>query len=106
MSTMTATKASNVAAMDARTSRGHMSAARRRRRRLGLRSLIAVPALATAGLLVPVAGSTARPFHTGSVCHSALPPQAGDTLRLIAQGGPYPYPQDGEVFQNREGVLR
>jgi ribonuclease T1 len=75
------------------------------RRRLGLRSLILVPALATAGLLAPAAQSSARPLDTGTVCHSALPPQADDTLRLIAQGGPYPYPQDGEVFQNREGVL-
>ncbi|MFC9289402.1 ribonuclease domain-containing protein, partial [Streptomyces sp. NPDC057052] len=27
------------------------------------------------------------------------------TLRLIDQGGPFPYSQDGSVFQNREGVL-
>ncbi|MER6331780.1 ribonuclease [Streptomyces sp. NPDC001034] len=41
----------------------------------------------------------------GSICHSDLPPQADDTLDLIAQGGPYPYSQDGTVFSNREGVL-
>ncbi|OIK26336.1 ribonuclease domain-containing protein [Streptomyces malaysiense] len=41
----------------------------------------------------------------GGICHSALPPQADDTLGLIAQGGPYPYSQDGTVFSNREGVL-
>lgn len=34
-----------------------------------------------------------------------LPPQAVDTLRLIAAGGPYPYSQDGAVFGNREGLL-
>ena len=36
---------------------------------------------------------------------SALPPEAADTVELIEQGGPYPYPQDDEVFQNREGIL-
>ncbi|MBE9374411.1 ribonuclease [Saccharopolyspora sp. HNM0983] len=36
---------------------------------------------------------------------SALPPEAADTVGLIEQGGPYPYPQDDEVFQNREGIL-
>jgi ribonuclease T1 len=74
------------------------------RRRLGLRSLLLVPALAVAGLLAPAA-SSAVPLSTGTICHSALPPQADDTLELIAEGGPFPYPQDGEVFQNREGVL-
>ncbi|GAA3111792.1 ribonuclease domain-containing protein [Streptomyces echinatus] len=41
----------------------------------------------------------------GSVCYGALPSQAHDTLKLIEQGGPYPYSQDGTVFSNREGVL-
>lgn len=41
----------------------------------------------------------------GSVCYSALPSQAHDTLDLIDQGGPFPYSQDGVVFSNREGVL-
>jgi ribonuclease T1 len=41
----------------------------------------------------------------GSICHSDLPSQAYDTLDLIASGGPFPYPQDGTVFQNREGIL-
>jgi len=34
-----------------------------------------------------------------------LPPQAVDTLRLIAAGGPFPYSKDGATFQNREGLL-
>lgn len=34
-----------------------------------------------------------------------LPPEARDTADLIAQGGPFPYPQDGTVFQNREDLL-
>lgn len=36
---------------------------------------------------------------------SALPKEATDTVNLIKQGGPYPYPQDGQVFSNREGIL-
>ncbi|HEY7594826.1 MAG TPA: ribonuclease domain-containing protein [Actinophytocola sp.] len=34
-----------------------------------------------------------------------LPPEAADTEDLIASGGPFPYPQDGTVFDNREGIL-
>ncbi|WP_327178805.1 ribonuclease [Streptomyces sp. NBC_01335] len=41
----------------------------------------------------------------GSICYSDLPSQAHDTLDLIDAGGPFPYSQDGVVFQNREGVL-
>lgn len=41
----------------------------------------------------------------GSICYGDLPSQAYDTLDLIESGGPFPYPQDGTVFQNREGVL-
>ncbi|GAA0534474.1 hypothetical protein GCM10011581_08150 [Saccharopolyspora subtropica] len=36
---------------------------------------------------------------------SDLPPEATETVNLIKQGGPFPYPQDGQVFQNREGIL-
>lgn len=36
---------------------------------------------------------------------SFLPPQAADTLRRIASGGPFEHKQDGVVFQNREGRL-
>lgn len=37
---------------------------------------------------------------------SSLPAQASDTVDLIHQGGPFPYPRnDGVVFQNREGIL-
>ena len=41
----------------------------------------------------------------GDICYSALPSQAHDTLDLIERGGPFPYTQDGSVFQNRERVL-
>ncbi|MGW4234762.1 ribonuclease domain-containing protein [Streptomyces sp. NPDC004980] len=56
----------------------------------------------------PVAASAATVPSTaavGSICYSALPPQAHDTLDLIDAGGPFPFDQDGTVFQNREGIL-
>ncbi len=34
-----------------------------------------------------------------------LPPEALDTLALIEAGGPFPFPNDGGTFQNREGLL-
>jgi guanyl-specific ribonuclease Sa len=34
-----------------------------------------------------------------------LPPEASDTEDLIASHGPFPYPEDGTVFDNREGIL-
>ncbi|MFE1023695.1 ribonuclease domain-containing protein [Streptomyces sp. NPDC058818] len=47
----------------------------------------------------------AAPAAVGDICYSDLPSQAHDTLDLIEQGGPYPFEQDGTVFQNREGIL-
>jgi ribonuclease T1 len=35
----------------------------------------------------------------------ALPAEAQDTVRLIQRGGPFPFPKDGVVFANHEGVL-
>ncbi|MFF4535500.1 ribonuclease domain-containing protein [Streptomyces aureus] len=54
---------------------------------------------------VAVAPADAAAASVGSVCYGALPSQAYDTLDLIDSGGPFPYSQDGAVFQNREGVL-
>ncbi len=34
-----------------------------------------------------------------------LPPEAHDTLRLIEQGGPFPFDRDGITFQNHEELL-
>jgi guanyl-specific ribonuclease Sa len=34
-----------------------------------------------------------------------LPDEARDTIALIRRGGPFPHPQDGGIFQNREGLL-
>jgi len=71
-------------------------------------------ALLGCGAATTAASATAPPAavssplaatSVGSVCYSTLPSQAHDTLALIAKGGPFPYSQDGVVFQNREGVL-
>ena len=35
----------------------------------------------------------------------ALPSEARDTLRLVKQGGPFPFPRDGVVFGNHEKRL-
>ena len=60
----------------------------------------------------PIATSTALAaqgvpagFRGGTITVAALPPEGRDTLALIAAGGPFPYSQDGVVFQNREGLL-
>lgn len=34
-----------------------------------------------------------------------LPSEARQTHRLVLAGGPYPYPQDDQVFGNREALL-
>lgn len=40
------------------------------------------------------------------IAESDLPPEGVETLRLIDDGGPFPYPgKDGSTFGNREGIL-
>ncbi|MEU5212462.1 ribonuclease domain-containing protein [Streptomyces sp. NPDC020742] len=69
----------------------------------------AVAATPAAGAVQPTASyAVATAVHAqdiGKVCYTKLPSQAHDTLDLIAKGGPFPYPKDGTVFDNREGVL-
>ncbi|MFJ3303785.1 ribonuclease domain-containing protein [Streptomyces sp. NPDC086549] len=57
------------------------------------------------GGAVTATTADAAAASVGSICYSDLPSQAYTTLRLIDQGGPFPYSQDGTVFSNREGVL-
>jgi len=40
-----------------------------------------------------------------TIQHDRLPIQARETIELIQHGGPFPYRQDGAVFQNRERLL-
>ncbi|MFD4137983.1 ribonuclease domain-containing protein [Streptomyces sp. NPDC058572] len=49
--------------------------------------------------------ATAATTTVGDICYSDLPSQAHTTLDLIDRGGPFPYRQDGSVFQNRERIL-
>ncbi|MFD5315443.1 ribonuclease domain-containing protein [Streptomyces sp. NPDC127098] len=65
--------------------------------------LVGAPATASTPTLAPTGSAAALAY--GDVCYSDLPSQAHDTLDLIEQGGPFPYPQDGGTFYNREGLL-
>ncbi|MFE6619173.1 ribonuclease domain-containing protein [Streptomyces sp. NPDC008086] len=65
----------------------------------------AAAAVLSALLVGGTVTATPAAAAVGSICYSALPSQAHDTLDLIEQGGPFPYDQDGTVFQNREGIL-
>lgn len=40
-----------------------------------------------------------------TISFDRLPPEARDIIRLIARGRPFPYRQDGVVFENRERLL-
>ena len=40
-----------------------------------------------------------------AIAAAQLPPEARTTLKLIEQGGPFPYRKDGVVFGNRETKL-
>lgn len=77
-----------------------------------LKLLFVLAAIAATALLLrapePGAGR-ARPADTAAPqaqdLPAFLPREARDTLALIARGGPFPYRQDGTVFQNRERLL-
>ena len=59
-------------------------------------------------LLLPFATQARSSFDYAvaqSITIAELPPEARTTLRLIKQGGPYPYKRDGLVFGNREKLL-
>lgn len=47
--------------------------------------------------------ATVNGFQT--IAYNDLPPEARETLALIESEGPFPYRQDGQIFQNREGLL-
>lgn len=67
---------------------------------------------ALVGLIVLVFGGwivreTTAPTEpaTGLTALSSLPAEAGQAWRLIQAGGPFPYRDDGAVFENREKRL-
>jgi ribonuclease T1 len=71
--------------------------------RLGATAALLSAFLVGGGTVTATAADTAA--AVGGICHSRLPAQAYTTLNLIERGGPFPYTQDGSVFQNRERVL-
>jgi ribonuclease T1 len=55
-----------------------------------------------------VPGSAAYPREARdlpAIQYEDLPREAKHTLQLIDEGGPFPYDQDGQTFENREGIL-
>lgn len=49
--------------------------------------------------------SSLAPLPSASAVSGDLPPEGLDTIALIRDDGPFPYRQDGTVFQNRERRL-
>lgn len=86
-----------------------------RRTRRPLVALVALLVALVVGYVVQAASSDDTGTPTGSasvsaaatgVALSSLPPQVATTVRLIEQGGPFPYPHnDGVVFHNLEHRL-
>lgn len=74
-------------------------------------AIVVLLALLAASAWWQRAPSTAPPAADAAALAAAsslpafLPPEAHETLRLIARGGPFPHRQDGSVFGNREGLL-
>jgi len=57
------------------------------------------------GLLALVLSVGALGFSGAELEKQGLPREAVETVALIKRGGPFPYPQDGAVFGNREKML-
>jgi ribonuclease T1 len=69
-------------------------------------SLLPTPSTSTPASTAQARPPLAQPIDGfDTITSDQLPPQARQTLVLIAQGGPFPHRQDGQVFQNRERWL-
>jgi ribonuclease T1 len=55
--------------------------------------------------IAPVASAVAQAGTMPAVAVSELPDEALKTIMMINAGGPFPFAQDGTVFQNRERLL-
>ena len=82
-----------------------MSRRSRRLRRPQIALIALVAALALGYAINAVRGEHHTGLQSGTVALSSLPAQANDTVHLIEAGGPFPYPQDGVVFNNAERRL-
>ncbi len=73
-----------------------------------MRSSLLRPWLLAALLWLPLA-QAGEPLDAASglpfIAAAELPAEGRDTLRLIEQGGPFPYERDGVTFKNYERVL-
>ena len=67
--------------------------------------LLRVRALAFVCLMLAGLLSAHAADGLAMIAVSDLPPEAQQTLTLIKQGGPFPYPKDGVVFGNHQHVL-
>lgn len=56
-------------------------------------------------LLFSVTVFAKGPTLSATIAVAQLPREAQQTLALIKQGGPFPYPKDGAVFGNYEKIL-
>jgi ribonuclease T1 len=59
-------------------------------------------------IVLLLAGYAARAVHDRQhrpVALSALPAQARQTVTLIEHGGPFPFPEDGSIYDNRNRRL-
>ena len=74
-----------------------------------MRTRLKLPWLIAFGLFFCLSLAQAGAFSDEAVSEtvsvSRLALEARDTLKLIKQGGPFPYPRDGIVFSNRERRL-
>jgi ribonuclease T1 len=77
----------------------------RRLRRPQIALIALVAALALGYAINAVRGEHHTGLQSGTVELSSLPAQASDIVHLIEAGGPFPYPQDGVVFNNAERRL-
>ena len=77
--------------------------------RVLLLSVVGLLAIAGCAVAAPEGrvetGEIGAPSGMATITEAELPPEALETLALVDAGGPYPYRQDGAVFQNREGLL-
>jgi ribonuclease T1 len=77
----------------------------RRLRRPQIALIALVAALALGYAINAVRGEHHTGLQSGTVALSSLPAQASDAVHLIEAGGPFPYAQDGVVFNNAERRL-
>ena len=78
-------------------------------RRLRRPQIALIALIAALGIGYAINAARGDDHHTGlrsgAVALSTLPAEVTETVHLIEAGGPYPYRQDGEIFNNAERRL-